>query len=212
MDDLQVYQTDDGALRIDITIKEDSIWLNQQQMSTFFETSPDNIGLHLKNIFKDGELNSLSTTEDFSVVRQEGKRNVKRDIKHYNLDAVISVGYRVNSKKATQFRQWATKTIKQHLLAGYTLNEKRLAENATELQKALELVTRAAALPQHSEIGAGLSLNTPIPFCGYKGCNYADPHRNSPWPPYEITAKPFNIATRLHSLENNPTDRQAREK
>ena len=69
---------------------------------------------------------------------------------------MISVGYRVNSKKATQFRQWATKTLKQHLLAGYTLNEKRLAENATELQKALELVTRAAALPQHSEMGAGL--------------------------------------------------------
>ena len=156
MEELQVYQSEDGALAIDVTLKEDNIWLNQQQMSALFETSSDNIGLHLKNIFKDGELNSSSTTEAFSVVRQEGKRNVRRDIKHYSLDAVISVGYRVNSKKATQFRQWATRTLKQHLLAGYTFNDKRLAENATELQKALELVTRAAALPQHSEMGAGL--------------------------------------------------------
>ena len=107
MDDLHIYQSDDGALRLDVTVKEDSIWLNQQQMSTLFETSSDNIGLHLKNIFKDEELNSLSTTKDFSVVRQEGKRNVKREIKHYNLDAIRNLFISVHNENILLVR-WGT--------------------------------------------------------------------------------------------------------
>ncbi len=95
-------------------------------MADVFDTSTDNIGLHLKNIYRTAELVESATTEDFSVVRQEGKRQVKRRLKHYNLDAVISVGYRVNSNRATRFRQWATRVLREHLTLGYSLNEQRL--------------------------------------------------------------------------------------
>ncbi|WGU69307.1 RhuM family protein [Capnocytophaga canimorsus] len=106
-----------------------------------FDTSTDNIGLHLKNIFLEEELDEFSTTEDFSVVRQEGKRQVKRTLKHYNLDAILSVGYRVSSKRATQFRKWATQTLKQHLVQGYTINEQRLKERGIEFNEVLSLLS-----------------------------------------------------------------------
>ncbi len=99
----------DGELELKVSMNEETIWLTQSQMSELFDTSTDNIGLHLKNIYKEKELNENSTTENSSVVRQEGNRKVTRVIKHYNLDAIICVGYRVSSSKATKFRQWATK-------------------------------------------------------------------------------------------------------
>ncbi|GAA6171033.1 hypothetical protein NBRC116592_07030 [Colwellia sp. KU-HH00111] len=153
---LAIYQSEDGSLQLTTHYQNESFWLSQNQLSQLFNTSTDNISLHLKNIYKTKELDKHLTTEDFSVVRQEGKRQVKRKLKHYNLDAIISVGYRVNSTQATRFRQWATKTLKQHLLQGYTLNKQRLTENANELEKALHLVKRAASLPQNREFGAGL--------------------------------------------------------
>ena len=153
---VEVFQNEDGSLQLAVQVQQESIWLSQSQLAELFKTSTDNISLHLKNIYQSGELDENATTEDYSVVRQEGKRQVKRKLKHYNLDAIISVGYRVNSTQATRFRQWATKTLKQHLLKGYTLNQERLAQNATELDKALQLVKRIAVLPQNSEFGAGL--------------------------------------------------------
>ncbi len=102
----------DGEIELKISIDNDNIWLSQLQISELFETSSDNIGLHLKNIYKEKELDENTTTKDFSVVRQEGSRKVKRTIKHYNLDAIICVGYRVNSYKVTKFRQWATLGLK----------------------------------------------------------------------------------------------------
>lgn len=153
---VEVFQNEDGSLQLAVQVQQDSIWLSQSQLAELFKTSTDNISLHLKNIYQSGELDEDATTEDYSVVRQEGKRQVKRKLKHYNLDAIISVGYRVNSAQATRFRQWATKTLKQHLLKGYTLNQERLAQNATELDNALQLVKRIAVLPQNSEFGAGL--------------------------------------------------------
>lgn len=152
----QIYQNTDGSLQLSVPLQHESLWLSQSQMAQLFDTSTDNISLHLKNVFSSGELDETATTEDFSVVRQEGKRQVKRRLKHYNLDAIISVGYRVNSVNATKFRQWATQTLKQHLLQGFTLNQQRLQHNAQELDKALQLVKRAAALPVNSEFGAGL--------------------------------------------------------
>ena len=95
-------------------------------MAQLFDTSTDNISLHLKNIYAEAELEEKTTTEDYSVVRAEGKRQVTRQIKHYNLDAVLSVGYRVKSKNATQFRRWATERLKDYLLKGYALNQQRL--------------------------------------------------------------------------------------
>jgi hypothetical protein len=115
---------------------------NQAQMAELFGTSTDNISLHLKNIYKEDELDEFVTTEDFSIVRQEGKRQVRRYIKHYNLDAIISVGYRVSSKRATQFRQWATRVLKAHLVQGYTLNQQRLQERGIEFEQAVDLLSR----------------------------------------------------------------------
>ena len=153
MDDLQIYQSDDGALLLDVTVKEDTVWLSQNQLCELFGRDRTVITKHVNNVFKEGELDKDAVSAKRAHTADDGKIY---QVQHYNLDVIISVGYRVKSKQGVRFRQWATKTLKQHLLSGYSLNEKRLAENATELQKALELVTRAAALPQHSEMGAGL--------------------------------------------------------
>ena len=156
MDELQVYQNKDGGITLNVSVHSDSIWLYQQQIADLFDTTVANINIHLKSIYSTGELDEKATIKESLIVRQEGTRQVKRKIKHYNLDAVISLGYRVNSKKATAFRIWATKLLKQHLLEGYTLNQQRLVKNAAELEKALLLVRRAAALPYNAEFGAGL--------------------------------------------------------
>ena len=106
-----IYNTPQENVKINVAVKDETIWLTQKFIATLFDCSTDNISLHLKSIYADGELDEVSTTEDFSIVQVEGNRNVNRLIKHYNLDAIISVGYRVNSAKATQFRIWATKPL-----------------------------------------------------------------------------------------------------
>lgn len=143
-----IYQTKDGSKTTEVRLQSETVWLTQSQMAELFDTSADNIGLHLNNIFCDCELEENSTTEEFSVVRKEGKRDVKRTIKHYNLDAIISVGYRVNSKHGVQFRIWATSVLKNHLTQGFTLNRQHFEENAKELEVALELVRKAAKSPE----------------------------------------------------------------
>ena len=120
---IEIYKSSDGETQIEVKFEQGTVWLSQKQMSDLFDKDTDTIGLHLKNIFSEEELEASSTTEDFSVVQQEGKRQVKRTIKFYNLDAVISVGYRVNSKRGTQFRQWATQHLKDYLIQGYAINE-----------------------------------------------------------------------------------------
>ena len=152
---IAIYQADAGT--VEVRLSHDSVWLTQAQLSAVFDTSTDNISLHLKNIYADEELTEEATTEDFSVVRQEGKRQVQRRLKHYNLDAVISVGYRVNSKRAVGFRQWATTVLRQHLTQGYTLNRQRLESNARELEAALLLVRKLAQNPElPQDAGRGL--------------------------------------------------------
>ena len=143
-------------MELDVQLKSDTLWLNQVQISKLFDSTVSNINKHLKNIFSTGELLEQATIEDFSIVRQEGKRQVRRQVKHYNLDVIISLGYRINSKQATAFRIWATNILKKHLIEGYSLNQKRLKQNATALEKALALVKRTAALPYNAEFGAGL--------------------------------------------------------
>ena len=105
---IQIYQSEDGQVSLQVSLENETVWLNQPQIAMLFDTSTDNISLHLKNIYAEGELDENLTTEDFSVVRQEGKRQVKRTLKHYNLDAIISVGYRISSKRATNcfIRMW----------------------------------------------------------------------------------------------------------
>lgn len=140
-----VYEAPDGGVRVDVRLDHDTVWLTQRQMAELFDSSTDNIGLHLKNVFADSELEESATTEDFSVVQSEGRRRVRRQIKHYNLDAIISVGYRVNSRRGVRFRQWATTTLREHLVRGYTLNRQRFENNARELEAALALVRKTAA-------------------------------------------------------------------
>ena len=117
---------------IEVLYERDTIWLTQKLMAELFQTSTDNISLHLKNIFNDKELDEKATTEDFSVVQKEGSRSVRRSIKFYNLDAIISVGYRVNSQRATQFRQWATSVLKKYAVKGYVMDKQRM-ENGSFL-------------------------------------------------------------------------------
>ena len=115
---------------VEVRVQDGTIWLSQKNMGLLFDTSADNIGLHLKNIFNDSELSEISTTEDFSVVQQEGSREVCRIVKHYNLDAIIAIGYRVNSKRATAFRQWATVVLRNFALRGYVIDKKRMENGA----------------------------------------------------------------------------------
>ena len=117
-----LYQTTTGDIKLDVRIEDETVWLSQKDMSQLFECTPDNIGLHLKNIFQTEELNKESVTEDFSVTAADGKTYT---VKHYNLDAIISVGYRVNSKRGTQFRIWATQRLRDYIIKGFVLNDDR---------------------------------------------------------------------------------------
>lgn len=158
MNNIVIFETGDQPVQV--RLEGETVWLTQAQMADLFATSTDNVSLHLKNIYLDKELDESATAEDFSVVRQEGARRVTRQLKHYNLDAIISVGYRVNSTRATRFRQWATRTLRQHLVDGYTLNEQRLQERGIAFEQVLDLLSRTLA-NQHlvnAEGGAVLSV------------------------------------------------------
>ncbi|MDD4464978.1 MAG: RhuM family protein [Desulfobacterales bacterium] len=124
--EIVVYQSHDGQVKLGVRLERETLWMTQSDMAQLFQCSADNISLHLKNIFEEGELNSVSTTEDFSVVRQEGVRQVARKLTHYNLDVVISVGYRIKSLIATRFRIWATQRLKEYIVKGFALNDERL--------------------------------------------------------------------------------------
>lgn len=141
---IEIYQTADGEPAIEVRFERETLWLSQAQMAELFAKDSDTISLHLKNIYASGELDEAATTEDSSVVRREGARTVRRRIRVYNLDAVISVGYRVNSVKGTQFRIWATRRLREYLVQGYSINEQRFERNAAELQEALALIEQAA--------------------------------------------------------------------
>lgn len=139
---IQIFTSEDGQSYLEVTLEQETVWLSQAQMGDLFATTSENVLMHLRNIFKDEELSEQATAKDFLVVRQEGKRQVRRSIKHYNLDAIISVGYRVSSKRATQFRRWATQVLKDHLVQGYTLNQCRLTERGIEFEQAVSLLSR----------------------------------------------------------------------
>ena len=124
--EIVLYQVDDTNVYINVVYEDETFWLTQRAMAELFDCTSDNISVHLKKIYNEEELDEKSTTEFFSVVQMEGKREVNRSVKCYNLDAIIAVGYRVNSKKATRFRQWATKTLKEYITKGFLLNDDML--------------------------------------------------------------------------------------
>lgn len=161
MEDLKmnvvIFQEADQPVEVRLDVRGDTVWLTQRQMGVLFDTTSENILMHLKNIFQDDELREVATAKDFLAVQNEGNRRVQRTLKHYNLDAVISVGYRVNSKRAVLFRQWATRILREHLTQGYTLNRQRFETNARELEAALQLVRKAARSPDlQADMGRGL--------------------------------------------------------
>lgn len=143
---IEIYKTTEGKTQINVTFEGETVWLNQNQLAQLFEGSRTNIVEHIQNIYKEGELDEVSTCRKFRQVQIEGKREVKRNIDHYNLDLIISLGYRVNSKRGTQFRQWASQRLKDYLVKGYALNEKRLREASgkfVDLQNAIKLAAQA---------------------------------------------------------------------
>ena len=130
-----LYSIDQEDIKVKVAVKDETIWVTQRGMAELFGCTSDNISLHLKNIYADGELSEISTTEDFSVVQSEGSRQVTRSVRFYNLDAIISVGYRVNSHRATQFRIWATSVLKEFIKKGFVLDDERLKQGETVFGK-----------------------------------------------------------------------------
>jgi hypothetical protein len=137
-----LYKTEDGKNQIEVNLDGETVWLSQKQMAELFDCSIDNVGLHLKNIYSEGELTEKSTSEDSSVVQMEGGRSIRRIVKVYNLDAIISVGYRINSLRGTQFRIWATQKLKEYIVKGFVMDDTRLAEGGTKKSFFDELLER----------------------------------------------------------------------
>jgi len=132
-DQIAIYKSPEG-IEVAIVFSEDTVWATQRQMAELFNTTPQNITLHLKRIYEEGEIAESATCKEYLQVQKEGKRNVKRRQLIYNLDAILSVGYRISSVRGTQFRQWATQRLKDYLVQGYAINEKRLAEKQQQVE------------------------------------------------------------------------------
>lgn len=124
--DFLLYTTSDGRIRIETRMHNETVWLNQKQLAELFQTSVPNINMHIKNIFDEGELSPEATIQDFLTVRKEGNREVQRNLTYYNLDLIISVGYRIKSHVATHFRQWATQRLREYIIKGFTMDDERL--------------------------------------------------------------------------------------
>ncbi len=135
-----IYQSKSGAIELKGDFKHETVWATQAQIAEAFDVNVRTINEHITNIYKTNELNKGSTIRNFRIVQKEGKREVEREISHYNLDMILSVGYRVNSKNATKFRQWATKTLKSHIVDGYTINPTRIEKNYEAFLSAVEKV------------------------------------------------------------------------
>ena len=149
--DILIYKADDGITRLEVQLDRETVWLNQRQMAELFEKDTDTIGLHIRNLYKEGELSREATTEESSVVQNEGDRQVRRKVQYYNLDVIISVGYRVKSQRGTQFRQWATRVLRDHLVKGYTIHEQRLREEIAklrDLRQTVDLLARTLTSQQ----------------------------------------------------------------
>ena len=142
-DQIVIYQTEDGKTQIDVRLENETVWLTQAQMVELFQTTKQNVSLHVGNVFKEGELEQEATVKEYLTVQNEGNRKVTRKVKYYNLDVIISVGYRVKSKRGTAFRIWARQIIKDYLVKGYAVNERIRKEQIGELRQLVQVVGRA---------------------------------------------------------------------
>lgn len=137
-----IYQSEDGQTQVDVRLENETVWLTQAQMVELFQTTKQNVSLHVGNVFKEGELEEKSTVKEYLTVQKEGERKVSRKVKYYNLDVIISVGYRVKSKRGTAFRIWANKVLKQYLIKGYAVNERIRKEQIGELRQLVGMLGR----------------------------------------------------------------------
>lgn len=137
-----IYQTEDGQTQVDVRLENETVWLTQAQMVELFQTTKQNVSLHVGNVFKEGEVEQEATVKEYLTVQKEGERNVSRKVKYYNLDVIISVGYRVKSKRGTAFRIWARKILKDYLIKGYAVNERLRKEQIGELRQLVGMLGR----------------------------------------------------------------------
>lgn len=141
-DKIIIYQTDDGNTQIDVRFENETVWMTQAQMAELFQTTKQNVSLHVNNVYKECELEEKSTVKEYLTVQNEGKRSVRRMVKYYNLDVIISVGYRVKSQRGTQFRIWANRVLKEYLVKGYAVNERIHKEQIGELRQLVGMLGR----------------------------------------------------------------------
>lgn len=149
-EDVVVYRSEDNTVQLDVQLAEETVWLTQLQMAVLFDATVPNISMHIRNIFKEGELTREATVKDFLIVQTEGEREVTRRVQCYNLDVIISVGYRVKSKRGTQFRQWATKVLKQYMLHGYAISNRfeKLEQRVAKTEAQIEYFVHSALPPK----------------------------------------------------------------
>ena len=154
---IEIFTSADGESTVQVLMQDETVWLDRNQLAELFDRDVKTIGKHISNVFKEGELEKDSTVAKFATVQTEGQRSIKREIEHYNLDVIISVGYRVKSQRGTQFRIWATQRLREYLVQGYTLNQQRFDKNSEELQQALKLIQKASNSPElKTDEGRGL--------------------------------------------------------
>ena len=146
-----IYQTEDGKTQLDVKLENETVWLTQAQMTELFQTTKQNISLHINNIFEEGELNSKATVKEYLTVQHEGKRTVRRKVKYYDLDVIISVGYRVKSIRGTRFRQWATSVLRDYLIKGYAINQRIREENYQQMVQLVRSMARTVKLQDLSK-------------------------------------------------------------
>ena len=137
--ELVIFKAQDGNVKLDVKLEDETVWLTQNQMSELFQTTKQNVSLHLNNVFKEGELDKNSTVKEYLIVQKEGNRQVSRKTSFYNLDVIISVGYRVKSKRGVEFRKWANSVLKDYILKGYAVNNNRI----NELGEVIRIMKRA---------------------------------------------------------------------
>lgn len=153
-DQIIIYQDAGGGATVEVKLRDDTLWLTLNQLAELFERDKSVISRHLRNIFLEGELDRNATVAKNATVQSEGNRNVVRDVEYYNLDAIISLGYRVNSKRGTQFRIWANQTLKDHLIQGYTINERKLKDQSAQFDSLKQAVNLLGNVIKNKELSS----------------------------------------------------------
>ena len=158
MNKIQIYQSPDNQIELQVNLEKDTVWLSQKQMALLFDKNLMTVNEHIKNIYLENELDEISTIRKSLILQTEGKRKIKREVLIYNLDVIISVGYRVKSKRGTQFRQWATQRLKDYLVKGFAINEKRLKETENQFRELKQVVALLEKVASEKELSGNEAM------------------------------------------------------